>query len=136
MTDDELRQEGIEAAMLLTNEPTNRFWHGMGYLLGYRIAERAAVDASTLEREARQAIGVACELFCPVCGMQHIDAPETETGWENPPHRTHRCKFCSHEWRPYEVATYGDRLTGSWASRHNQIRYSSTAVTGLCPPLL
>ena len=73
-------------------------------------------------------------LFCPACGMQHIDAPEevpgmpiyksaptpnmphrmeqvgTYTGqgeWKNPPHRSHLCHDCGHIWRPADVPTNG-----------------------------
>lgn len=46
-------------------------------------------------------------LHCPACGLQHIDAPEPENGWENPPHKSHLCHGCSTVWRPAEVATTG-----------------------------
>ncbi|ATF86916.1 hypothetical protein [Burkholderia gladioli] len=64
-------------------------------------------------------------LFCPRCGTQHIDAPESEPGqlisggpnagravppkvtWTNPPHRSHLCHACGIVWRPADVATVG-----------------------------
>jgi hypothetical protein len=70
-------------------------------------------------------------LFCPDCGLQHIDAPEpimmappgfehayTALGativgemnpgrWRNPPHRSHLCVGCGHIWRPADVPTNG-----------------------------
>ncbi|KVO11763.1 hypothetical protein WJ73_19655 [Burkholderia ubonensis] len=50
-------------------------------------------------------------LFCPRCGTQHIDAPEPardgENGWDNPPHRSHKCHACETVWRPADVATVG-----------------------------
>lgn len=55
-------------------------------------------------------------LFCPTCGMQHIDAPETdatvysdghESSWDNPPHRSHLCHACGCIWRPADVPTTG-----------------------------
>ena len=76
-------------------------------------------------------------LHCPECGEQHIDKPEefmpmdrctcagpdtcetcdsnraafeewlSEGPWLNPPHRTHQCQKCKHEWRPFEYATTG-----------------------------
>lgn len=66
-------------------------------------------------------------LFCPKCGVQHIDEPELpyigdriiETGdeeaaacireatWNNPPHRSHLCLSCGHIWRPADIATVG-----------------------------
>lgn len=44
-------------------------------------------------------------LFCPACGVQHIDKPEGD--WTNPPHRSHLCHYCGHIWRPADVATTG-----------------------------
>ncbi|MGN8062757.1 hypothetical protein ACTJK4_13955 [Ralstonia sp. 22111] len=62
-------------------------------------------------------------LLCPNCGMQHVDAVETGTAlsrsgldtltetevvtWSNPPHRSHMCHSCGHQWRPADVATNG-----------------------------
>lgn len=54
-------------------------------------------------------------LFCPKCGMQHIDAPDPhpelrnihEVPWTNPPHRSHLCHGCGHIWRPADVPTNG-----------------------------
>jgi len=44
-------------------------------------------------------------LFCPMCGVQHIDAPEGE--WTNPPHKSHLCHECGCIWRPADVCTNG-----------------------------
>jgi hypothetical protein len=62
-------------------------------------------------------------LFCPKCGLQHIDAPEDSMlagdaalyggdwpgRWLNPPHRSHECqgRGCRHVWRPADVPTNG-----------------------------
>lgn len=50
-------------------------------------------------------------LHCPVCGVQHIDAPEaaghSPHGWHNPPHRSHLCHSCGYVWRPADVPTNG-----------------------------
>jgi len=55
-------------------------------------------------------------LHCPACGLQHIDAPDTEPSahsdgresmWDNPPHRSHLCGRCGHIWRPADMATNG-----------------------------
>lgn len=46
-------------------------------------------------------------LFCPLCGLQHEDAPSL--GWANPPHRSHLCVGCEHVWRPADVPTQGVR---------------------------
>lgn len=54
-------------------------------------------------------------LHCPKCGLQHIDAPDTNYDphyeghmiWTNPPHRSHLCHGCRHIWRPADVHTNG-----------------------------
>jgi NTP pyrophosphatase (non-canonical NTP hydrolase) len=46
-------------------------------------------------------------LFCPDCGMQHVDAPEPENDWTNPPHLSHKCHGCNLVWRPADVPTVG-----------------------------
>jgi len=65
---------------------------------------------------------IADHLFCPGCGMRHVDTGE----WACIPHKTHRCvdytyfdkdqssphsphhvKGCGHEWRPHEFHTVG-----------------------------
>lgn len=73
-------------------------------------------------------------LFCPACGLQHIDAKEDAKEdelivhlarsiftakldgagggrrlqlWNNPPHRSHLCASCGHIWRPADVPTEG-----------------------------
>ena len=47
-------------------------------------------------------------LFCPKCGVQHIDAPDERTlDWDNPPHRSHLCHGCGCIWRPAAVLTTG-----------------------------
>jgi len=60
-------------------------------------------------------------LYCPNCGMQHVDKPEppsqyagmdgTPNEWTNPPHRSHLCREddggCGHIWRPSDVHTNG-----------------------------
>lgn len=60
-------------------------------------------------------------LYCPRCGLQHVDAPgaleqpphpdgphESCAGtWDNPPHRSHLCHGCGHIWRPADVPTNG-----------------------------
>lgn len=46
-------------------------------------------------------------LFCPNCGRQHIDHPEPEKEWTNPPHKSHLCAGCGTIWRPADVCTVG-----------------------------
>lgn len=43
-------------------------------------------------------------LFCPACGMQHID----EGRWAREiVHRSHLCASCEHVWRQADVPTIG-----------------------------
>lgn len=56
---------------------------------------------------AERDIPVDMILHCPACGFQHVDAPEPEIGWTNPPHKTHQCKRCTHLWRPSMRRTNG-----------------------------
>lgn len=46
-------------------------------------------------------------LPCPHCKCLHVDAPEPENGWTNPPHKSHLCHYCMTVWRPADVATNG-----------------------------
>ncbi len=59
-------------------------------------------------------------LFCPMCGVQHIDMDQSipittmeserlnhTVTWSNPPHRSHLCRACGCVWRPADVATTG-----------------------------
>ncbi|KWB89891.1 hypothetical protein [Burkholderia ubonensis] len=78
-------------------------------------ARAALLAASPVEQPAAAPIPML--LFCPRCGTQHIDAPETKpddqddrvpvTTWANPPHRSHLCHACGIIWRPADVATVG-----------------------------
>lgn len=44
------------------------------------------LNAAAQEKIAEQEAPIPMLLFCPRCEHQHIDAPEPETGWTNPPH--------------------------------------------------
>lgn len=46
-------------------------------------------------------------LYCPECFEQHIDKPQPDKNWDNPPHRSHECQVCDHVWRPADVPTNG-----------------------------
>lgn len=70
--------------------------------------------ATNRELGAKAAAPIAMILFCPSCGLQHIDQAVDEEdeegrqdGWSNPPHRSHLCHGCGHIWRPADVATEG-----------------------------
>lgn len=67
------------------------------------------LELLTIDEDLKKAreMPIDMVLFCPVCGLQHVDAPEPAKGWENPPHRSHLCHGCSHVWRPAGVPTNG-----------------------------
>lgn len=47
-------------------------------------------------------------LWCPHCGHQHVDGPDDpDSGWTNPPHRTHQCHLCGWRWRFCDLPTTG-----------------------------
>jgi hypothetical protein len=46
-------------------------------------------------------------IFCPNCYFKHIDQPQPEKNWDNPPHRSHECQSCGTVWRPADVNTNG-----------------------------
>lgn len=47
-------------------------------------------------------------LFCPQCGVKHVDAPDERTpDWTNPPHKSHLCHGCGCIWRPADIPTEG-----------------------------
>jgi rubredoxin len=71
-------------------------------------------------------------LFCPACGLQHVDRVEVEPAtqssvdWSRVPHRSHLCKACGHIWRPADVATVGvPLLASSGAGDHEPVLIST-----------
>lgn len=46
-------------------------------------------------------------LYCPACHEQHIDEPQPEKHWTNPPHREHQCQCCDFKWKPSNHPTNG-----------------------------
>jgi len=78
-------------------------------------------DATHALREAQP---IDMILYCPSCGVQHVDKPEGQFYpghtaeesaavnkdhglWDNPPHRSHLCHACGCIWRPADVPTNG-----------------------------
>ncbi len=55
-------------------------------------------------------------LYCPVCHHQHVDRPEPDKGWDNPPHKSHLCHGCGLIWRPADVPTNGVESVGTRGS--------------------
>lgn len=65
------------------------------------------MNGSSADGERRSPAPVPLLLYCPACGLQHVDAPDEAKNWSNPPHRSHECQGCGHVWRPADVATVG-----------------------------
>ena len=96
-------------------------------------------------------------LHCPVCGAQHIDAPDHPyyggksdgngftPRWDNPPHRSHLCHECGHIWRPADVPTNGvaeiwtkgknDSPMPDFSTKTEAQGYALEAIWQLCPEL-
>lgn len=76
-------------------------------------ANRIDARLDSLETEMEKPIDMV--LYCPACLEQHIDEPERSLGpgnterldWDNPPHKSHLCHHCGHQWRPADVPTNG-----------------------------
>ena len=83
---------------------------------GITVWMPSEVVHAMLSRVGSEAVTVPIDmvLLCPKCNTQHIDAAD-EPGtamagvprWTNPPHRSHRCHNCGHQWRPCDVETNG-----------------------------
>jgi hypothetical protein len=75
-------------------------------------------------KDSELPIAIPIVIHCPRCGEQHIDRPETDEEyskrvkaqhgmapplfqWDNPPHKTHQCQGCFHEFRPANIHTVG-----------------------------
>jgi hypothetical protein len=75
------------------------------------LAAIAAREARIVELEKP----IDMVLYCPACLEQHIDRDEGQhvaphgdaTVWRNPPHKSHLCQHCGHQWRPADVPTNG-----------------------------
>lgn len=93
---------------------------------GYRLMKLVECYAEATPSEALSPATVAqpvdMVLHCPKCGLQHVDAPESNdrylalsdppSAWSMPPwkneaHRSHLCHGCGHIWRPADVPTNG-----------------------------
>lgn len=95
-------------------------------IYGYR-ADHSAVDSL-------DAAPIPMLLFCPACGLQHIDAPEPardgEKAWDNPPHRSHKCQACRTVWRPADVPTVGVASIETTGQADNWARSAHTVAAG------
>jgi len=102
-----------EEARAHENEPSESWFYSQPHFTHTDVY--IAMLAAAPTPPAEQPIDMV--LHCPKCGMQHIDAPESEpttytdgrheTVWRNPAHRSHLCHGCGYIWRPADVPTNG-----------------------------
>lgn len=90
------------------------------------LDERKPFHEAMLKRGA--ALPIPMVLYCPACGVQHIDQPQPEKGWTNPPHRSHECQACGCIWRPADVATTGVEVIQTHGTADTWLRLPSCAV--------
>lgn len=67
------------------------------------------IQASALRSQIAEHLKTPLNILlpCPECGSHHVDAPEPENDWTNPPHKSHLCHACGTVWRPADVPTNG-----------------------------
>lgn len=77
-------------------------------------------------------------LYCPACGLQHVDGVETPNFddderqvWMNPPHRSHLCHGCGHVWRPADVPTNGVAAIKTRGANDSPMRSRAISSYGL-----
>ncbi len=44
---------------------------------------------------------IPCKLFCPYCGVQHVDEIRDGERWDRRAHTTHRCQACGEDFDVY-----------------------------------
>jgi hypothetical protein len=74
-------------------------------------------------------------LFCPRCDRQHVDSPQPEKEWTNPPHRSHECQQCGYVWRPADVPTSGVQSISTKGER-DRTAHPWMAKTEKAPPAI
>ena len=76
-------------------------------ILDKMIADRDERIAQLEAKVAELERPIDMILNCHRCDYQHVDLPEPEKGWTNPPHKSHLCHRCGYVWRPADVPTNG-----------------------------
>lgn len=92
--------EGIEAAAKVAGRVEGHRYAGLKIATAIRAQGSGSTDGG--------AGPVQMLLFCPNCGLKHVDEPDERTpDWTNPPHKSHLCHGCGCIWRPADVPTEG-----------------------------
>lgn len=82
------------------------------------ISGSAVRDIYTRMRSVAPRQPIPMVLYCPNCGMQHIDKADPPH-WLNPPHRSHLCP-CGWQWRPSDTPTTGIAALGTVGERDSK----------------
>ncbi len=74
-------------------------------------------------------------IVCPKCLMQHIDEPNEDIGWSNPPHRSHLClnPSCNHIFRVADVCTNGVKELKTKGSKDGFLVFHLISFIPGCP---
>lgn len=115
--------------------------NGVHHFTQAEIEAREALVVELLTAEVLMwfpALPLPMVLTCPRCRTQHVDKPEPEINWANPPHRSHKCGTCGLVWRPADVETVGvesvktvgknDSAVKDWSGK-----WQGTETDGRCP---
>lgn len=114
--------------------------------------EESTANWNTCPTAARTAEPIDAILFCPNCCEQHVDEAKPDicqecgwhkldhvadndgacrsfTAWLNPPHKSHRCNFCNHVWRPADAPTNGVLALATKGERDGDVKPKYFATT-------
>jgi len=104
----------------------------IGYMAWMELKRRLTQHA--VVKAAPDATPIPMLLFCPKCGAQHVDMPDPENGWANPPHKSHLCHQCKTVWRPADVETAGVACLETRGSKDTWWAILRHAVPVITPP--
>ena len=154
MTDEQMRNEWCSAGGDMHGPITETVVMPLADYLNFRRdldaistgrPANALENLRVLEMHLRAQTGVVPMILrCPRCQLQHIDAPEPhevigaegrthESGWTNPPHRSHLCAGCGYIWRPADVPTTGVAAITTRGQNDSQPGLTPSITEGVKP---
>lgn len=71
---------------------------------------------------------VPLRIFCPYCGVRHIDASRNGEKWDRRAHTTHRCQGCSKDFDVFVSGASDDELA------NQNVHLNAPALVGAEPP--
>lgn len=112
----------------LPKEDPNASWRTTQALTAVTLVKRSLLQVLRMP-DGKEDAPKDVVLWCPSCGKQHIDEPETcpvchgdcagmnppmgycpakeKKLWTNPPHKSHKCVGCGTIWRQFDFPTNG-----------------------------